>query len=346
MENTKKPDMKEQVKQLWRQCFHDSDEFVELYFRLRYDEQVNLAHTEDDEVTAALQMLLYPMTFFGRKIPVSYISGACTRPDKRGQGLMRSLLDEAHRRMMNDEILLSNLIPAEPRLFDYYARSGYAPVFRRRKETFQASVDTCLPDGFSLTDRYNEAELFAFLDRRLRQRMCYMQHTPDDLTAVVANLHLSQGAIYTLLYYSTPVAVAWAYPNEEGGLLIAECVATAEQYRRMLLQAVCQQHHLPALTLLSAPDTPDSGEPYGMARIISAEPLLRLYAASHPDLSFSFRLEDNVLPQNNGTYHLVQGECDVDKEAETSDLPLLTPATLTALLFADSPAGISLMLDI
>ena len=70
--------IKEQVKALWKICFDDSEEFVEMYFRLRYKTEVNVAIQSGDEVISALQMLPYPMTFGGETVQTSYISGACT----------------------------------------------------------------------------------------------------------------------------------------------------------------------------------------------------------------------------------------------------------------------------
>lgn len=72
--------IKEQVKALWKVCFDDSEEFVEMYFRLRYKTEVNVAIKSGDEVISALQMLPYPMTFGGETVQTSYISGACTHP--------------------------------------------------------------------------------------------------------------------------------------------------------------------------------------------------------------------------------------------------------------------------
>ena len=73
--------IKEQVKALWKICFDDSEEFVEMYFRLRYKTEVNVAIQSGEEVISALQMLPYPMTFGGETVQTSYISGACTHPD-------------------------------------------------------------------------------------------------------------------------------------------------------------------------------------------------------------------------------------------------------------------------
>ena len=40
--------IKEQVKALWKICFDDSEEFVEMYFRLRYKTEVNVAIQSGD----------------------------------------------------------------------------------------------------------------------------------------------------------------------------------------------------------------------------------------------------------------------------------------------------------
>ena len=50
--------LKEQVKALWKICFDDSEEFVEMYFRLRYKTEVNVAIQSGDEVISALQLSL------------------------------------------------------------------------------------------------------------------------------------------------------------------------------------------------------------------------------------------------------------------------------------------------
>lgn len=123
--------IKEQVRQLWKLCFTDSDEFVELYFRMRYTDELNSYIEVGGKVVAALQRLPYPMIYEGTIVPTSYISGACTHPDYRNRGVMKQLLMKAHRRMYEDGVVLSTLIPAEEWLKAYYAKSGYAVCFQQ-----------------------------------------------------------------------------------------------------------------------------------------------------------------------------------------------------------------------
>ena len=55
--------MREKVKKLWKLCFNDNDEFVDMYFNLRYNSEVNVAIESGDEVIAALQMLFMAIAY-------------------------------------------------------------------------------------------------------------------------------------------------------------------------------------------------------------------------------------------------------------------------------------------
>ena len=191
--------IREKVKNLWKLCFNDSEEFTELYFRLRYNNDINIAIQSGEEVIAALQMLPYPMTFEGEDIHTAYISGACTHPDYRNRGVMHELLSQAFARMLHNNVALSTLIPAEPWLFDYYARSGYAPVFRYAEETFIASGTPAADTGLTLemSAEYTEKR-YEYLDRKLRERPCCIQHTEEDFQVIIADLQLGQGFVCTL----------------------------------------------------------------------------------------------------------------------------------------------------
>ena len=118
--------IREKVKNLWKLCFNDSEEFTELYFRLRYNNDINIAIQSGEEVIAALQMLPYPMTFEGEDIHTAYISGACTHPDYRNRGVMHELLSQAFARMQ-----LCPRIPLCRRdLYRFrYTDSRYGPYF-------------------------------------------------------------------------------------------------------------------------------------------------------------------------------------------------------------------------
>lgn len=196
-------EMKAQVRDLWRLCFSaDSEEFVDLYFRMRYTEQINSAVVEDGKVIAALQRIPYPMTFAGDVVPTAYISGACTHPDFRGKGVMRSLLAEAHRQMYREGVVLSTLIPAEESLRLYYDRSGYALCFQQDEKLLTGK---CLfVDKYSSFLRFSEIdsdkflldEVWNFFYEQQRKRPCALLHTREDMQAVLADWIMSGGQVW------------------------------------------------------------------------------------------------------------------------------------------------------
>ena len=186
---------KDEVKALWKLCFTDSDEFTDLYFDLRYKDDINMAVREEGKIISALQMISYPMTFCGETIATSYVSGACTHPDYRSHGAMRRLLRLTHRRMYDDGILLSTLIPAEKWLFGYYAKSGYTPRFGYVME--RVNVEKLIPSGSYRVEEEDEAsaELYQYFDNRMRERACCMLHSYEDFLVIMADLRLGGGKV-------------------------------------------------------------------------------------------------------------------------------------------------------
>lgn len=117
------------VRQMWKTCFDDSEEFMDIYFSEKYLNENTLIYFEKNCPVASLQMLPYLFKFYGIEIPVSYISGACTLPEFRNKGYMEKLLIESFNVMKDRNIPMSLLIPAENRLCSYYEKYGFETVF-------------------------------------------------------------------------------------------------------------------------------------------------------------------------------------------------------------------------
>ena len=338
--------IREKVKNLWRLCFDDTEEYIDLYFHSRYNNDVNIAIQSGEEVIAALQMIPYPMTYEGKEINTAYISGACTHPDYRSRGVMHELLSQAFIRMLQNDITVSTLIPAEPWLFDYYARHGFAPVFRYRKLVYTAS-ETPLPKGgpiLKVTHEYKK-EIYEYLNRKLKERPNYIQHTQKDFQFVLSDLRLSQGNIYTLNKEGNIVALAIAYPTDNGSLYIGEIVSDTPETNSMLLQRLCEIKHIPSIEVYMPPVGDADNIPAGMARIINAKTMLKLYAASHPELDITLYVTDEQISANNGYYYLHNGKCMSSAKRLPGSHLALTIGELTEKVFASLNPYMSLMLN-
>lgn len=298
---------KEKVKALWKLCFDDSDEFIEMYFKLRYKSEINIAIKSGDEVISALQTLPYSINFCGKEVAMSYISGACTHPDFRERGVMRQLLSQALTRMLQNKVYFSTLIPAEPWLFDYYARMGYAPVFRySAKEIILPEFIPSKDISVSIISDYRE-EVYSYLNRKLAERPNCVQHTAEDFQVIMADLAISNG--YLLVAESNGIqGVAIAYRRDEH-ILINELVAETKDAEHSLLYHIRQHTGCNQMTLLLPPENGLPQQTLGMARIINAKEVLQLYTSVFPNDEMQLELSDKQLSANNGYYYLYKGKC-------------------------------------
>lgn len=306
--------IKEKVKALWKLCFDDNEEFTEMYFRLRYNNEVNIALQSGDELISALQMLPYPMTFCTEEVATAYISGACTHPDYRANGVMSELLAQSFVRMQQNNVLFSTLIPAEPWLLGYYARMGYAPVFLKTERTLL--VDTI--NGVATQDvtiestvEFNENH-YQYLAKRMAERPCCIQHPAADFKVVLADLALAHGRVFVAKQADVVVAIATAYKKEQT-IHISELFADNQPLENQLLYQLGQQMGGERIVIAMPVHDTSSATTLGMARIIDAKAVLQLYAKAHPKVELSINLADNQLSSNNGYYYLCNGKCMHDK---------------------------------
>ncbi|WP_294554648.1 GNAT family N-acetyltransferase [uncultured Bacteroides sp.] len=305
--------IKEQVKALWKLCFEDSEEFVEMYFRLRYKNEVNVAIQSGDEVISALQMLPYPMTFCGEMVQTSYISGACTHPDFRSKGVMRELLSQSFARMLRNGIHFSTLIPAEPWLFDYYKRMGYASVFQYSVK--EITLPEFIPSKEITVDVVSEPqdEVYSYLNKKLSERPCCIQHTLEDFQVIMADLAISGGNLFVAKRANEIKGIVIIYKGESR-IIINELLAEDKDIEFSLLYAVKQLTDCNHMTQLLPPNEELPQQSLGMARIINAKEVLQIYAPAFPEDEIQLEVSDKQLSVNNGYYYLSDGKCRYSTE--------------------------------
>lgn len=305
--------IKEQVKALWKLCFEDSEEFVEMYFKLRYKNEVNVAIQSGDEVISALQMLPYPMTFCGEMVQTSYISGACTHPDFRGKGVMRELLSQSFARMLRNGIQFSTLIPAEPWLFDYYKRMGYATVFQYSVK--EMTLPEFIPSKEIAVNAVSKPqdEVYSYLNKKLSERPCCIQHSAEDFQVIMADLPISGGNLFVAKQANEIRGVAIIYKGKNC-IIINELLAEDKDTEYSLLFAIKQYTGCNHIIQLLPPDKELPQHSLGMARIINAKEVLQIYASAFPGDDMQLEVSDKQLSVNNGYYYLSDGKCRYSAE--------------------------------
>lgn len=337
-------DSKIETRDLWRHCFSDSEDFVELYFRRRFTEERNQALWEDNKVIASLQRIPYTMTLFGCEIPISYVSGVCTHPDYRKKGYMPRLLADAHRQMAKENALISTLIPAEDWLKGYYNRFGYAVSFYHAESVIEWTQENTITQfsiqDFQLEDKIEKVYDY-FNDRMFRRNAC-LQHTFEDFCVILDDLRLSKGRLLVARDRETIVGLAFCYP--QGGVVqIQEILYDSVEARRVLLGEANRLFALPEL-IYYHPTLKDEIS-LGMARILQVKKVLNLYAAHYPGQTLYIEvIRDEAIPENNGFYTVENGKCSCEKLSD-KQYKTITIADLTAQILEPEHPYMSLMLN-
>lgn len=339
--------MKEQVKSLWKLCFpDDSDDFVGLYFSLRYTDEINSAITENGRIVSALQRIPYPMRFNDAVIPVAYISGACTHPDFRSRGLMSRLLDEAHRKMYTDGKYLSVLIPANEGLISYYSKFGYEVCFQHNEKLLTGMCKTIDNYNYGLIFREiglqkNElADVCEFINQQLSTRQVSILHPLQDIMIVVSDIHLSGGQV-------------WCSRTDEGKLCAVSLVVVSEKLvvvkELLSVDKESESAMIDFLLCHYSVSRIEKSSPCGMVRVINAYHMLEILSGVIKGDWIIEIYGDDVIIENNGFYIISNGGCrKTDSRPKCNNDAVYQQIHINSLpswLFRDMCPYMSLMLD-
>ncbi len=329
-----------ETRHLWERSFADPRAFIDLYFREKYRKERNEVIVRDGRVVSALQKLPYPMTYGGRMLPASYISGACTDERYRRRGLMGELLSQTHRAMQQENAAFSFLIPATQELAAYYAKFGYTPCFRFGWETITAGT----PDGslvVGTVDQHRTEKLLPYLRDKMQERTMCVQHPLDDLRAVVDDMYMAGDTMWEARRGELTVALAICRA-EADGILLRECVYDDEEARDGLIAAIAAHYGRTEVDVIDTKGR--EGDYFGMARIIDAEAMLTAYAALHSETDATWSITDELLTENNGCYHIYKGICERLPEP-SSEAEELTIGELTHRVLTEENPSMSLMMN-
>lgn len=297
-----------ETRHLWERSFADPRAFIDLYFREKYRKERNEVIIRDGRVVSALQKLPYPMTYGGRMLAASYISGACTDEQYRRRGLMSELINQTHRSMQAENAVFSFLIPATAELATYYAKFGYVPCFRFGWKTVDVNslqydnllqVEVAGQDGIE--------DLLVYLRDKMQNRPMCVLHPLGDLRAVVDDMRMAGDTMWTACRGGLTVALAICRV-ESDGVLLRECVSDDEEARDGLIAAIAAHYGRTEVDVLDVSGL--EGDYFGMVRIIDVEAMLAAYAVLHPEIVLTLNITDELLVENNGCYQISNGQCE------------------------------------
>ncbi len=118
-------EVEQQCRHLWRICFDDSEELINLYFNRRANDENTFVHSLRGGVVASQsQCLTYGLSEKNgpRDYLLGYVSGIATLPEYRGHGYARDVMRQMLVYMAEKGMDYAFLIPANAEVADWYAR--------------------------------------------------------------------------------------------------------------------------------------------------------------------------------------------------------------------------------
>jgi GNAT superfamily N-acetyltransferase len=283
----------QQIKKLWKAAFNDDDAFIRFYFKHIYKDGNALTLEHDGRIVSSLQLLPYTMNYFGREIPVVYISGACTDEKERGKGLMKTLMNRAFDEIRKRGAALAFLIPAGSELFSYYAGFGFTRAFEYSVGLYnRPAYSTHVHPGYTVKcERQVKEETWDYFDRSLRSRPISILHDCRDLSNIIRDMKITNGRLFVARNAASRIGgMAFAVPSgrlSEDGLSVTvkELLYDDEDSGRALLNHINDYYGVSRLMYRTPCSSSLRQYSYGMARVTDAERLVDLWVEDHPECS-------------------------------------------------------------
>ncbi len=340
-------EIKNQTRDLWRTCFNDSEDFMDIYFEDKYTDASNLTIRHDGQVVSAMQLLPYRMTFYGSVQHVGYMSGLATLPDYRGRGYAANLLHEAHRRLFAQGATLSFLIPQDDKVRSYYERpehGAYWTAVYRQELPLDISQDGAF-DKIEIIrpDEWGQ-DLYVYY-HRLTMQLPFMVHpSENDFFAALEAADLEDGYILVARRKRRMVGFCLAVKEPNGKVYIRTLAITEAATRAAFVNYLCRECSVEQVyRRFCLPGSLKGSQPYAMARVINVPRFLSAIAVQNPGFQIHIGVDgDLAIPENNGWYIVENGTVRLTDIKPDS---IVTPGGLAAMFMAAQPIVMDLLLD-
>ncbi len=134
-------ELKNKLSKLWKDTFHDNDDYISLVFNNYYDPRFSEYEETGGEVVAGLVGIPYEFGNAEKRIRALYLCGLATRQQYRSRGIMTRLLARVNEKAREAGFAFTFLIPSDDGLRKYYHDREYVNAFYRVIDNYTSLHD-------------------------------------------------------------------------------------------------------------------------------------------------------------------------------------------------------------
>ncbi|MGI5966973.1 GNAT family N-acetyltransferase [Anaerotruncus rubiinfantis] len=213
--------MRGAIRELWKECFGDSNAYVDLF--LENHDICRQTMVFIDGVAPVAMLSLLPMTVVTAAgiMPARYIYAVATRESYRGRGISTAMLEAAHKQMKAAGVKLSVLVPATAELYNFYGKRGYDTAFYSGRAIVPRDQVEPFSSSFVITET-TQQEFMQIRERAFAGRTMFVRWDGDALAYRMIETAFNGGETLTITIGD---AQAVAVCKNDGGIVTVKELA-------------------------------------------------------------------------------------------------------------------------
>ncbi len=277
------------AKALWKEAFNDSDAFIDWYFANKILPGNSLCMFEGGQLISIVHMIPYTISVQGRPLSSAFIAGVATAKNRRGEGLMRTMLLESLALLKTRGILMTHLYPFSHAFYEAFGWAAYSYVNRLEVNSVPHRC------GAEIIETMDKDVLAPLYNRMMRGFDGYVIRGEREWDWRLGELGSDGGQCAVLLKNGSAQSYMLFYGIKDKAEIIEAVYADEEDIGALLAYVLSLgyssvQYHIPAREGVSAVK-------HGMARVVDAQALLRAFDAL--PLLNQFDIEDGFAEWNS-----------------------------------------------
>lgn len=312
-----------ELKKVWKTCFEDVDEYIELVFKSFYKEEYLLFKEIDNKIAVSLYLFPFALRFLGEEEKVAYLCGACTLPEYRKMGEMGILIRKAVRKLYNEDIPFCALIPSNEKLFGYYAHFGFSTVYKGKIVNV---VGNAKESSFRFEEINNAEILSELYEKTIGKKEFAIKKTKEYFEFLLKDYEIMKTANVFSVSKDKKMIGYFFCNSSPKGVFIREIGLEEKHYNEFFSSA--NQFFNKEITIYIQADIKDETVNMGMLRIINLPSVLEKWAKANPEEKMLISVKDDIIAENNGTFKIENGLLSktnqiAETELDISEIPKL-----------------------